>query len=64
MNKIYEQGIQYCDKLCKKKTLHYPKMDAVKNGQRVCSVCSCCNYYDPNELNTDVEPTENNSKRL
>lgn len=57
MNKIHEQGIQYCDKFCKKETLHYPKMDAAKNGQRV---CSCCNWYDPNELNTDVEPTENN----
>ncbi len=41
---IYEKGVQYCEN-CKKDTLHNPKMDAVKNGQRVCSECSCCNYY-------------------
>ena len=43
-NKIYEEGIQWC-KNCKDYTNHIPKMDAVKNGQRVCDECRCCNYY-------------------
>ena len=41
---IHEQGYQYC-KHCDDTTPHRPKMDAVKNGQRVCNECDCCNYY-------------------
>ena len=44
-NKIHQQGHQYCQD-CKRITLHIPKLDAVKNGQRVCDVCYRCNYYD------------------
>lgn len=43
--KITEQGYQHC-KRCDKSTLHIPKMDAVKNGNRVCSVCSKENSYE------------------
>lgn len=45
MSKIYEEGIQWC-KHCKGYTSHRPKMDAAKNGQRVCNECDCCNYYN------------------
>ena len=41
---LYQEGIQHC-KNCNEETLHIPKMDAVKNGQRVCSKCRCCNFY-------------------
>lgn len=41
---ITKPGIQYC-KHCDEMTHHRPKMDAVKNGQQVCTECSCCNYY-------------------
>lgn len=47
-NKIYEEGVQWC-KNCKDYTNHIPKMDAVKNGQRVCDECRCCNYYNDME---------------
>jgi hypothetical protein len=41
---IHEEGFQYCEN-CKETNLHIPKMDAVKNGQRVCKECRCSNYY-------------------
>ena len=43
-NEIHQQGYQYCDE-CKKETLHIPKMDAVKNGNRVCNKCRKENQF-------------------
>jgi len=47
---ITEEGFQYCTE-CMDHTKHRPKLDAAKNGQRVCNKCSRCNYYyDRDEL--------------
>lgn len=51
-NKTHQQGKQYCQD-CKRITHHIPKLDAVKNGQRVCDVCYRCNYFnDDSEIHT------------
>ena len=42
--KIFQIGIQHCNN-CKKKTKHIPKMDAVKNAERVCDECRTSNKY-------------------
>jgi hypothetical protein len=41
---IHEQGYQYCYG-CEKITLHIPKLDAVKQGNRVCDKCTKENRY-------------------
>lgn len=49
---ITKEGIQWCSH-CKDYTNHIPKMDAVKNGQRVCDECRCCNNYDVRDNRCD-----------
>ena len=44
MSKIHEQGPQWCRK-CNCNTNHIPKMDAIKNGNRVCEECRCENPH-------------------
>lgn len=53
MSKIYESDVQYCVN-CMNITEHIPKMDAVKNGQRVCGNCSACNWHHDIEELLDI----------
>jgi hypothetical protein len=42
---VTKAGKQHCTN-CDKVTEHRPKMDAAKNGQRVCNECDHSNYIN------------------